>query len=168
MSLSFLIAGVFIASQASAKAGAQHPKHPFVGGQHCVAVTDSQIEGLFDRWNSSLATGDPQKVVANYAEDSVLLATVSNQPRDTPEEKVDYFTAFLKKQPQGEITFRHIFKDCNTAIDAGTYTFTLGDGTKVPARYTFTYKYFGKKLGWLITTHHSSMMPEKADVATAH
>ena len=158
LSLSMLIGSTLLASPASAASRAER----------CVPVTDSQIESLFDRWNSSLATGDPIAVVKNYAKDSVLLATVSNQPRDTPEEKVDYFTAFLKKQPQGEITFRHIFKDCNTAIDAGTYTFTLGDGSKVPARYTFTYKYFGKKLGWLITTHHSSMMPEKADVAAAH
>ena len=152
MSLSIVIASLLVATQASAATRAER----------CVPVSDSQIESLFDRWNSSLATGDPQKVVANYAKDSVLLATISNQPRDTPEEKVDYFTAFLKKTPQGEINFRHIYKDCNTAIDAGTYTFTLNDGSKVPARYTFTYKYFGKKLGWLITTHHSSMMPEKA------
>ncbi len=158
LSLSILIASALLASQASAASRAER----------CVPVTDSQIESLFDRWNSSLATGDPIAVVKNYAKDSVLLATVSNVPRDTPEEKVDYFTAFLKKNPQGEINFRHIYKDCNTAIDAGTYTFTLGDGSKVPARYTFTYKYFGKKLGWLITTHHSSMMPEKADAVAAH
>ena len=168
LSLSILIASALLASQASAHGRAEHPKHSLVGTERCVPVTDSQIESLFDRWNSSLATGDPVAVVKNYAKDSVLLATVSNVPRDTPEEKVDYFTAFLKKTPQGEINFRHIYKDCNTAIDAGTYTFTLGDGSKVPARYTFTYKYFGKKLGWLITTHHSSMMPEKADAPAVH
>lgn len=149
---SLLVSAMLLATQSQA-AGTRN--------ERCVPVNDQQIEGLFNRWNNSLATGDPLAVVKNYAKDSVLLATVSNVPRDTPEEKVDYFTEFLKKKPQGVIDFRHIYKDCNTAVDAGTYTFTLDGDKKVPARYTFTYKYFGKKLGWLITSHHSSMMPEK-------
>jgi hypothetical protein len=55
------------------------------------APTEQDIAALFDRWNQSLQTGDPQKVVANYAERSILLPTVSNKPRLTPAEKVDYF-----------------------------------------------------------------------------
>ncbi|MGO8077651.1 DUF4440 domain-containing protein, partial [Rhizobium leguminosarum] len=41
----------------------------------------------------------------------------------------------------------------------GTYTFTLKDGSNVPARYTYTYEF--KDSAWLITSHHSSMLPEK-------
>ena len=126
----------------------------------CQAVTEAQVAGLFDRWNKSLATGDPKKVVANYATKSILLATVSNQPRLTPEEKLDYFQMFLKKKPQGTIDSRFIEIDCNTALDAGIYTFKFGaDGSTVQARYTYTYKWNGKD--WLITSHHSSAMPEK-------
>ena len=33
-----------------------------------IATTEQEIAALFDRWNQSLQTGDPQKVVANYAE----------------------------------------------------------------------------------------------------
>ncbi|NDE88126.1 MAG: hypothetical protein EB048_11155, partial [Gammaproteobacteria bacterium] len=47
---------------------------------------------------------------------------------------------------------------CNSAIDAGIYTFTFGDGRKVQARFTYTYGWDGKQ--WLITSHHSSAMPE--------
>ena len=126
----------------------------------CIAVNDAEIASLFDRWNSSLRTGEPARVVANYAVESILLPTLSNQPRLTPDEKQRYFESFLKKQPQGTINFRDIMLACNTAIDAGIYTFRFGDGTTVQARYTFTYQWDGQQ--WLITSHHSSAMPEKS------
>jgi hypothetical protein len=71
----------------------------------------------------------------------------------------DYFEMFLKLNPQGRIDVRTIQVACNTALDAGIYTFTLGDGRKVQARYTYTYRWDGSQ--WLITSHHSSAMPEK-------
>ena len=128
--------------------------------ESCHAATQAQIAGLFDRWNSSLATGDPKKVVANYATKSVLLPTVSNTPRLTPAEKLDYFVHFLEDKPVGKIDSRTIQIDCNTAFDAGLYTFTFKDGSQVKARYTYTYKWDGHQ--WLITSHHSSAMPEKS------
>jgi uncharacterized protein (TIGR02246 family) len=126
--------------------------------ESCHATNEKAIAALFDRWNATLQTGDAKKVVANYAEKSILLPTVSNKPRLTPAEKEDYFEHFLQKKPAGKIDFRYIEIDCNTAIDAGLYTFTFGGGNPVKARYTFTYKWNGKQ--WLITSHHSSAMPE--------
>jgi uncharacterized protein (TIGR02246 family) len=126
----------------------------------CKTASEQEISALFDRWNRSLQTGDPLKVVANYAERSVLLPTVSNKPRVTPSEKEDYFHHFLENKPVGKIDWRIIEIDCNTAVDAGLYTFTFGaSGTQVKARYTYTYKWDGQQ--WLITSHHSSAMPEK-------
>lgn len=131
----------------------------------CQAVSESEIAALFDRWNKSLQTGEPRKVVANYADRSILLATVSNKPRMTPAEKEDYFQHFLEKRPAGTIDMRSIEIGCNTAIDAGLYTFTFAKtGAKVSGRYTFTYRWNGSE--WLISSHHSSTMPEK--VARAH
>ena len=43
-------------------------------------ATPAQITALFDRWNESLATHNPDKVAANYAPDAVL-PTLSNRPR---------------------------------------------------------------------------------------
>ena len=125
----------------------------------CHPASEKQIASLFDRWNGSLQTGDPKAVVANYATRSILLPTVSNQARLTPAEKEDYFEHFLQKKPAGTIDSRSIEIDCNSAIDAGLYTFKFGDGSQVKARYTFTYKWDGKQ--WLISSHHSSAMPEK-------
>lgn len=135
---------------------AEMPRHTEV----CVAVSEEDIAALFDRWNESLKTGDPYKVVANYADKSVLLATVSSKPRFTPEEKADYFHHFLENQPDGRIDFRTIELDCNLAIDEGLYSFTFKKtGITAKARYTFTYKWNGTQ--WLITSHHSSRIPDE-------
>jgi len=128
--------------------------------ESCKVTSEPEIAALFDRWNRSLQTGDPNMVVANYAERSILLATVSNQPRVTPAEKEDYFHHFLQDGPSGTINLRFIELGCNSAVDAGLYTFTFAKtGVVVKARYTYTYHWDGAQ--WLITSHHSSAMPEK-------
>lgn len=124
----------------------------------CAPASEQQIAALFDRWNDSLRTLDADKVVANYAADGVLLATVSNQPRTNPAEIRDYFVKFLKGAPQGKIDHRIIRIGCNVAQDVGTYTFNFKDGKSVHARYTYVYEWQNGQ--WLIAHHHSSAMPE--------
>ncbi len=126
--------------------------------QACAPATEQQIAGLFDRWNDTLRTGDPDKVAANYAPDGVLLPTVSNQARNTPAGIKDYFVKFLKNKPQGTIDNRFIRIGCNVAQDVGSYTFRFADGKTVHARYTYVYEWQNGK--WLIAHHHSSAMPE--------
>lgn len=126
----------------------------------CHATSETEIAALFDRWNSSLATGDPHEVSKNYADRSLLLPTLSNTPRRTHDEEEDYFHHFLENGPVGSIDMRWIDIGCNDAVDAGLYTFTFAKtGAVVHARYTFTYHWNGVQ--WLITSHHSSAMPEK-------
>jgi uncharacterized protein (TIGR02246 family) len=122
-------------------------------------ATEQEIAALFDRWNESLKTGDPQKVVANYAERSMLLPTLSSIPRFTAAEKEDYFRHFLEDRPTGEVTMRQIQMGNGMAVDTGLYTFTFAKtGKTVKARYSFTYRWDGRQ--WLIVSHHSSAMPE--------
>jgi uncharacterized protein (TIGR02246 family) len=132
--------------------------------QKCEPVTKEQVASLFDRWNASLQTKNPDEVVKNYAPDAVLLPTVSNKPRTNPQEIRDYFVHFLEKSPKGAIDTRTVHTGCNDAYDVGTYTFTVTDATgkvsQVPARYTFVYELRDGK--WLIAHHHSSAMPEAA------
>jgi len=123
------------------------------------APSEAEIAALFDRWNESLQTGDPQKVVANYAERSMLLPTLSSIPRFTAAEKEDYFHHFLEDRPTGEVTMRQIQVGHGMAVDTGLYTFTFAKtGKTVRARYSFTYLWVGGR--WLIVSHHSSAMPE--------
>ena len=118
-----------------------------------------EIASLFDRWNKSLKSGDPDQVVKNYAKNSILLATLANKPRLTVAEKKSYFKFFLINKPVGKINTRKIEVGYDTAVDAGVYTFTFAKtGAVVKARYTFTYRFNRNK--WLITSHHSSRMPE--------
>lgn len=152
MTIRLLLAGAgLMALVAASPAGAKT--------QVCHAASEAKIAALFDRWNASLKTGDAEKVADNYAPRSILLPTLSNTPRLTRDEKLDYFHHFLEKKPQGKIDRRMIQIGCNTAFDAGLYTFSFGDGSQVKARYTYTYGYQGGR--WLITSHHSSAMPEK-------
>ena len=128
--------------------------------ERCAPVTEAEVAALFDRWNASLATSDPDKVIANYAPDAILLPTVSNLPRFTQQERRAYFVDFLKNRPNGRIDERRIQIGCNTAVDAGLYTFTMeATGAVVQARFTYTYVKHGD--AWLISSHHSSMMPER-------
>lgn len=128
------------------------------GSVACAPTDQAQVAALFDRWNNSLRTLDPDKVVANYAPDGVLLPTVSNQPRTNPAEIRDYFVKFLKSEPQGKIDKRIVKIGCNVAQDVGTYTFRFKDGGTVHARYTYVYEWVNGQ--WLIAHHHSSAMPE--------
>lgn len=128
----------------------------------CQPATKKLAEELFNAWNNALQTGDAKKVTALYAEDAVLLPTVSNLPRTTPNEIEDYFNHFLQKKPYGTIKQRNIKQGCNKLTDAGVYDFEVVSGGKkevVPARYTFVYEYRNEE--WKIIHHHSSMMPEK-------
>lgn len=127
---------------------------------NCAPASEHDIEALFDRWNQSLRTGDPEKVADNYADDAILLPTVSDKPRLTRAERVDYFVHFLHDRPFGKIDQRRIYLGCNAAVDAGLYTFTFeATGAVVPARYSYSYRWDGGR--WLITSHHSSAMPGK-------
>ena len=106
-----------------------------------------------------MKTCDPDKVIANYAKNSMLLPTLSNKPRLTVVDKRNYFKSFLKNKPSGKINTRKIEIAYGMAFDTGIYTFTFAKTKKVvKARYTFTYRLERNK--WLISSHHSSKMPE--------
>jgi uncharacterized protein (TIGR02246 family) len=161
--LSSFTACIVLAGCASPGAGPRDYRTPTTEG--CKDTSEMEIASLFERWNASLRTGDPQQVVANYAQRSILLPTVSNKPRLTQEEKLDYFQHFLEKRPSGTVDMRFVDIGCNTAVDAGLYTFTFGaTGEVVQARYSYTYRWYPEADGgkWLITSHHSSAMPETA------
>jgi uncharacterized protein (TIGR02246 family) len=131
----------------------------------CAPISRAGVEALFDRWNAALASGDAAQVSALYSDDALLLPTLSDQPRNTRAAIRDYFEGFLARSPEGRIDSRQINLGCNTALDAGTYSFRLAgrDGAAaawVQARYTFVYGHGPE--GWRIQHHHSSLQPPPA------
>jgi uncharacterized protein (TIGR02246 family) len=124
-------------------------------------VTKNEITALFEQWNSALQTGDPDRVVACYAKDAILLPTVSAKVRHNHEEIRDYFVHFLAKKPNGRIDEGNIRIFGDLAINSGLYTFSLtenGASVEVGARFTFVYQ--KQQSGWVIIEHHSSVLPE--------
>lgn len=122
-------------------------------------MNDTDVLELFDQWNTALSTLNPDTVTALYADNAVLLPTVSNQVRHNHEEIRDYFVGFLQKSPQGVVDEFNVNILSDTHVtNSGVYTFTFGDGSKVSAR--FSYLYVASDDGWKILQHHSSAMPE--------
>jgi uncharacterized protein (TIGR02246 family) len=128
----------------------------------CAAVDDATVASWFDGWNLALASLDAERVARRYWDDAVLLATVSNRPRTDHESIREYFVHFLDNHPRGRIDSRTVRVSCNTAVDAGTYTFSLMDDSgsvrEVAARFTYVYTFRDGE--WRISHHHSSAMPE--------
>lgn len=152
-----LVSAALVGCSASPQAA-----HTPVAATSPALPSQQEIAGLFDQWNSALATGDPQKVADLYAPNAVLLPTVSNDVRTDRAGIVDYFTKFLKSQPHGAIDEEIVdVMDPDSAVNTGLYTFTLnkeGQREQVHARYTFVYEKRDGK--WLILNHHSSVLPE--------
>ena len=120
----------------------------------------SEISDQFEKWNNALLTEDPDKVVACYAEDAILLPTVSAKVRHNHDEIRDYFVHFLAKKPEGRIDEQNIRIFVDIAINSGRYTFAVtedGQRADVAARFTFVYRKDAD--GWQIIEHHSSILP---------
>ena len=142
-------------------AAARPPAHATA----CTPITETQVAGLFDRWNNALATGNPDRVIANYAADGTLLPTVQNGPMIGPAQMRPYFVHFLESHPSGTIDQRVIHIGCNIAYDIGLYSFTVdgptpGTHDHIHARYSFIYA--PGHGTWLIVHHHSSKLPQPA------
>ncbi|MEM7111195.1 MAG: SgcJ/EcaC family oxidoreductase [Chloroflexota bacterium] len=121
-------------------------------------MNESQIQALFDEWNAALQSQEPKKVAALYESDAILLPTLSNRVRHNHPEIEDYFVGFLAKRPFGKVDESNIRILGELAIHSGIYTFSFEDGSSAQARFTFVYRWNGKK--WMIIEHHSSQMPE--------
>ena len=131
----------------------------------CAPISTEIVEAQFIRFTDAWATGKAEQAADLFAPDAVLLATVSNRPRTTHADIVDYFEYFFAGKPVARIDTSTVRLGCNSAARYGTWTIDLTDaktGAKsvVPARYSFVYKFQDGQ--WWIDNLHSSLMPETA------
>ena len=94
-------------------------------------MSKDDVVALFEAWNAALATLDPDTVTAMYADDAVLLPTVSNQVRHNHAEIRDYFVNFLQKSPQGVINESNVHTRVRRVrltqdVNIGLIDYTLG------------------------------------------
>ena len=120
---------------------------------------------FLDKWLSTVASGDPGRVTSLYAEDAILLPTVSSEIAVGKNNIRLYFDTFLLQSPNGVVDdlYTRLEDKGNIAIIDGNYTFTLTDPSSsevstVPARFTFVLKNVNGD--WKILTQHSSARPE--------
>ena len=155
--LGLTLAGLALGFSPTAQA-AQGPAAP-----DCEPVDTALVEAQFKRFTDAWATGDAKKVTELFADDAVLLATVSNTFRTTPGQITDYFNYFLRNKPVARIDESVIRLGCDAAARFGNWTIDLTDpntGAKstVSARFTFIYRF--EDGDWMIDHLHSSQMPE--------
>ncbi|MFO7915715.1 MAG: SgcJ/EcaC family oxidoreductase [Candidatus Krumholzibacteriales bacterium] len=123
-------------------------------------MTDSEeISELLDIWNRAVLSGDTGNVLECYADDAVLLPTLSCRARYNHEEIRDYFEHFLSGKPEVEVMEQNIRIYGDLAVNSGLYHFLMRkEGTELSARFTFVYRKCDSC--WLIVEHHSSLQPE--------
>ena len=131
--------------------------------RHCVVPTPARVEAQFALFNAAWATRDADQVADLFAEDAVLLPTLSPVPRTDRAGIRDYFVGFLKGSPQARIDSSKIYASCNLAARVGQWTVTLKDADTgasrdVHARYSFLYSY--RHGHWQIAHLHSSLDPQ--------
>lgn len=126
------------------------------------AAERAEVKAAFAAWRAVLSGGKAAPVVALYAKDAVLLATLANKPILDQAGRTAYFTTLTAK-PQLKATVNEEFVrllDEDDAVISGVYTFSFEDAGKpvsIPARYTFVFKKLNGS--WMIVEHHSSKMP---------
>jgi uncharacterized protein (TIGR02246 family) len=121
-----------------------------------------EVQDAFATWRTTLSGGKAEPIVALYAEDAVLLATLHNQPINNQKDRTEYFKGLTAKKDLKVKLDKEMVRvlDDATAAVSGTYTFSFEDAGKtvtVPARYSYVFEKIGGK--WLIVEHHSSKFP---------
>ena len=135
----------------AAAAASQHP-------------TKAEIHAALMKWISALGSGQGEKpVAALYARNAILLATFAPKPLTTPAEITAYFRQLTQKPDLGaRVQSEKIDLFGGGGADTGLYTFHYreeGKEVSVPARFTFVFLRSAK--GWLIVSHHSSLVPQE-------
>jgi hypothetical protein len=125
----------------------------------------SEIQDLFSMWNAALESGSADAVASLYADDAVLIPTTTQQIRVGRARIQEYFVKFIPDfRPRAWITESYPQHQHTIRWNSGLYSFEFRAGPGSPkmvrARFTFVYQLFVDR--WLITQHHSSVIPAAA------
>ena len=122
-------------------------------------MSDSTASELLQEWTSAVKSGVPKQVVSLYRDDGILLGTFSSKERVGHELILEYFENLLKSPVEVQIVSEnpHVFE--SAAVNTGHYNFVTG-GKTINARFSFVYH--KSDVGWKITSHHSSVIPESS------
>jgi uncharacterized protein (TIGR02246 family) len=135
-----------------------------VGCQTMPSSTASRarVEAATQSWIAALNSCTVDRILALYDPEAVLWPTTSPKIANSSQSIREYFQRVCSSPtpPKGSLTEQNVRVYGDTAINSGTYTFTVmreGKPASVPARFSFTYRHVHGQ--WLILDHHSSLMP---------
>lgn len=126
--------------------------------KRCPQPSTQAIAQLFDLWNTSLATGNPEEVAKLYAEKAVLLPALSDRPLVGRDQIRTHFAQFLRRHPQASVVRRTISIDCATAVDVGTYVYRVTGrrkGTRMLIGGVYGLRYEFDNGDWHIVSHRA-------------
>lgn len=115
-----------------------------------------------DEWKKALVSGKAENVVNKFANETILYATLANEPLKTKEQLTKYFEGLqAKKDLNVKVTELNTQVFGNVAVNSGLWTFSFKDESdkevQVPARFNMVYE---KQNGnWIIVNMHSSKLP---------
>ena len=120
------------------------------------------IAAELDAWAAAFNAGDAGALTALYADTAVLWGTLSPLMLTDVTGIRRYFEQAFSAaaKPAVSLGARHVRVYGDTAINSGSYTFSLlraGQLQIVAARFSFVYQ--ATPDGWRIVDHHSSVMP---------
>lgn len=124
--------------------------------------TKQDVAAATRAWADAVSRCEPDRIAALYDRGAVLWGTTSSVIISTPDGIRRYFDQVCASPAKLKVTVQeeHIRVHEETAINSGTYSFALqrdGKTSTLPARFSFTYRKSVDQ--WLITDHHSSLMP---------
>lgn len=128
-------------------------------------------EQELERWFQALETGNPDRLVALYAEDSLLLPTLRGDVRIGHLTIRNYFAeVFLPRNPIGRTVELHTRHIGDYAVNSGLYEFEVdgGETGRRTAEARFTFVYHWREGDWKIIEHHSSLNPEDHPVTQSN
>jgi uncharacterized protein (TIGR02246 family) len=122
-------------------------------------------------WIEAFNATDPQSVLALYAPDAVLWGTLASELIVSREGLASYFERALGGEPRPSVKLQRLVLQSfgEMAVASGEYLLQLSDGKQAqshPARFTFVLKR-AVDAGWLIVSHHSSLLPLDGRASTS-
>ena len=115
-------------------------------------VPSNQLPVFLQKWQNAIATGDPEQVVACYAEDGCLKGTIADSWAQGHDAIRAYFEKLFTKGSI-EVVFNEIHQVGDKGLYGGSYQFHIDSlGGPLKAHYTFQ----STEDGEFIALHHSS------------
>ena len=126
-------------------------------------MNTQEIKSAIAQWANAFSMPTSLEICSLYAEDAVLMGTLSPFYRNTPELIKEYFDSlFHQKERTVEITDIHVQTYADTATCSGLYTFhwKSHDEHRVNLQARFTFVLVRQSERWLIIHQHSSALPK--------